>query len=60
MKTIDLDVTDPARLEAALEAIEVGTPGYVTTSTGEEYLIHRVSGGWHLPGDLTVTGSPNA
>lgn len=49
-----LNTTDHAALEAALEATPPGTVARVTLAGGEEHIIHRVAGGWYLPGDLTV------
>lgn len=48
-----LDVTDPAALEAALEALPEGTAVRVT-GEGGEHVVHRVPGGWYLPGDVVV------
>ncbi len=55
MHTQNLATTDPAALEAALEAAPIDTLARVESAEGEVFLIHRVPGGWHLPGDLTVT-----
>lgn len=44
---------DPAALEAELEALPEGCWIEVEAG-GETYLVLRVPGGWHLPGDLTV------
>ncbi|HEV8056003.1 MAG TPA: hypothetical protein VGP51_05910 [Nocardioidaceae bacterium] len=55
MHTQNLDTTDPVALEAALEAAPLHTLARVESAEGEVFLIHRVPGGWHLPGDLTVT-----
>jgi hypothetical protein len=49
-----LDPRDPVALEAALEAQTEGRWAEVTVE-GERLLIVRVSGGWHLPGDLAVS-----
>ena len=54
MHTQNLDTTNPTTLEAALEAAPIDTLARVVNESGT-YLIHRVPGGWHLPGDLTVT-----
>lgn len=50
-----LDTTDAARLEEQLEAAAPGTVARVTAADGEEHVVHRVPGGWYLPGDLAVT-----
>jgi len=55
MHVQDLDVTDPAALEAALDAAPLDTLARVETAGGETLTVVRVPGGWHLPGDLTVT-----
>jgi hypothetical protein len=49
-----LDTTDPAALEAALEAQPPGTVAHVRLR-GEVLTIRRVDGGWYLPGDLVIT-----
>ncbi len=54
MHTQNLDTTDPAALEAALEAAPLHTLARVVNDSGA-FIIHRVPGGWYLPGDLTVT-----
>ena len=54
MHTQNLDTTDPLALEAALEAAPLHTLGRVVNDSGT-FIIHRVPGGWYLPGDLTVT-----
>lgn len=51
----DLDTTDPATLEVALDAAPLHTLGRVVTADGQVMLIRRVPGGWHLEGDLTVS-----
>ena len=48
MKTLDLDVTDPGRLEEAMEAVAEGTPGYVTTADWGG-APHIQSAGWLVP-----------
>jgi hypothetical protein len=48
-----LDTTDLDRLEAALDAAPPGTLARVVTD-GQTYLLHRVNGGWHLPGDVVI------
>lgn len=48
-----LDPRDPAALEAALEALPEGTEVEVEVA-GEELVLVRVPGGWHLPGDVVV------
>jgi hypothetical protein len=53
----DLDVTDPTRLEAALDAAPQGTLARVLTGEGEPLLARRVPGGWHLPGDVAVASA---
>lgn len=50
---MNIDTTDPARLEAALEALPLGAAVLVTAG-GASHTIHRVPGGWWLDGDLTV------
>ncbi|GAA1962818.1 hypothetical protein GCM10009798_23240 [Nocardioides panacihumi] len=50
----NLDTTDPAALEAALEAAPLDTLGQVTVD-GQTHNIQRVTGGWYLPGDVVVT-----
>jgi hypothetical protein len=54
MQVQDLDTTDPAALEAALDAAPLHTLARVVTSDGQVLHVHRVPGGWHLEGDLTV------
>lgn len=49
-----LDASDPAALEAALEALPPGTAVRVTTPDGADHVAHRVEGGWYLPGDVVV------
>ena len=51
-----LDTADPARLEAALEALPRGTAVRVSAG-GAAHIIHRVPGGWYLPGDLAVASA---
>ncbi len=51
-----LDTTDPERLEAALEALPTGAAVRVVTD-GEEHVVHRVPGGWYLPGDVAVASA---
>jgi hypothetical protein len=48
-----LDVSDPAALEAALEALPEGQLVEVTCDAGAFGLV-RVPGGWWLPGDLAI------
>ena len=50
----NLTTSDPAALEAALEAAAMGTIARVTLADGERLKIYRVQGGWHLPGDVVV------
>lgn len=49
-----LSVSDPAALETALEAAPLDTVARVTTADGESLTVHRVPGGWYLPGDVVV------
>lgn len=49
-----LDTTDPVALEAALEATPPGTIVHVHGANGEVFVVHRVDGGWYLPGDLVI------
>lgn len=49
-----LSVSDPAALEAALEAAPLDTTARVTTADGERLTVRRVPGGWYLPGDVVV------
>lgn len=51
----DLDTTDPAALEAALDAAPLHTLARVVTADGQVLTISRVPGGWHLEGDLAVS-----
>jgi hypothetical protein len=51
----DLDTTDPVALEAALDALPVGTVARVVTASGETLDVTRCPGGWYLDGDLAVT-----
>jgi hypothetical protein len=51
----DLDPTDLAALEAAMEAAAIGTNARVKTADGEVLQIRRVEGGWYLANDVTVT-----
>lgn len=53
----DLDTTDPTALEAALEALPVGTVARVVIATGETLDITRCPGGWYLDGDLAVASA---
>lgn len=50
---IALDATDPAALEAVLDALPEGTWIEVETE-GETFLVQRVPGGWVLPGDVVI------
>src|SRR3954447_11543030 len=49
-----IDTTDPAALEAALEAAPLGTPAHIEPADGEHLTVTRVPGGWYLPGDVAV------
>lgn len=49
-----IDTADVDRLEAALEALPQGAAARVVAG-GEEHVVHRVPGGWYLPGDVVVT-----
>ncbi len=51
----NLDTTDPAALEDALEAAPLYTLARVVVNETGTFIIHRAPGGWHLPGDVTVT-----
>lgn len=52
---MNLDTTDPIALEAALEATPVGAVAHVRSQEGDVFTLHRVDGGWYLPGDLVIT-----
>ncbi|MGZ8741672.1 MAG: hypothetical protein ACXWXO_01990 [Nocardioides sp.] len=47
-------MSDPAALEAALEAAPLDTVAQVTTVDGERLTVQRVPGGWYLEGDVVV------
>src|SRR4051794_15791617 len=50
-----MDYGERVALEAALEAAEMGTLALVETAAGDQYVVERVPGGWHLEGDVVVT-----
>ncbi|GAA0985535.1 hypothetical protein ENKNEFLB_01407 [Nocardioides aquaticus] len=54
MRAMNLPTTDPAALEAEMEAQPAGTLARVVTADGEPLTVRRVPGGWYLPGDLVV------
>lgn len=54
MDVQNLDTSDPAALEEALEAAPLHTLARVVTAGGETFDVQRVPGGWYLPGDVVV------
>lgn len=55
MHVQNLDTSNPASLEAALDAAPIDTLGRVVTEEGETFHITRVLDGWYVHADVIVT-----